>query len=118
MRAIEGEQVLARIFLGKARDSHRGPLHRQVLDALRADGLAGATVLHGIAGFGHEHHLHTASIEVLSDSLPIVIEVIDTKERLDRVLSKLDELMVGGVVMTERAHVLRYGTRRLDTPQP
>jgi hypothetical protein len=117
MRGIEGEQVLARIFLGKAKDSHRGPLHRQVLDALRAEGLAGATVLHGIAGFGHDHQVHTSSIEVLSDHLPIVVEVIDTQERLDRALAKVGELMIGGVVMTERAHVIRYGNQRFGGPQ-
>ncbi len=111
MRGIEGEQVLMRIFLGKARMPGRGALHEQVLEMLRADGFAGATVVKGIAAFGHDHHIHTASIEVLSDGLPVIVEVVDTEERLDRALAKLGTIMVGGMVMSERAHVIRYGAR-------
>jgi uncharacterized protein len=61
-----------------------------------------------VAGFGHDRHIHTVAIEVASQGLPIVLEVVDTQEHIDRVLPKVDALMSGGVVMIERAHVIRY----------
>jgi PII-like signaling protein len=61
-----------------------------------------------MAGFGHDRRVHTIDIEVASFDLPVVIEVVDTQERIDRVLPKLGPLMPGGVMMTERAHVIRY----------
>ncbi len=108
MRGIEGEQVLMRIFLGEPRTPGHRALHGQVLEMLRAEGLAGATVFKGIAGFGHRHQVHTESIEVLAESLPLVIEVVDTQEHLDRILPKLEVLMVGGSIMMERVRVIRY----------
>jgi uncharacterized protein len=111
MRGIEGEQILMRIFLGKARKADHRPLYRQVLEMLKAEGVAGATVLKGVAGFGHGGHVHTMAIEVLSDDLPLVVEVVDTQEHLDRVRPKLRDLMEGGVIMTERAHVILYRAR-------
>jgi PII-like signaling protein len=108
MREIEGEQVLMRIFLGRPRMSSYGPLHAQVLDLFRAEGIAGATVFKGIAGFGLHHQIHTTSIEVLFHDLPLIVEVVDTQEQLDRLLPKIEALMEGGTIMTERAHVIRY----------
>jgi len=108
MRGIEGEQVLMRIFLGEPRKSGHRALHWEVLDMLRAEGLAGATVLKGIAGFGHQRHVHTDSIEVLAESLPLVIEVVDTQEHIDRILPNIEVLMAGGSIMMERVHVIRY----------
>jgi hypothetical protein len=113
MRGIEGEQVLLRIILSESRTYERQPLFRRLLEMLRAEGLAGATVLKGVAGFGHDRHVHTFMIEVAAGELPIVLEVVDTQERIDRVLPKVDALMGdGGVVMTERAHVIRYAQNR------
>lgn len=97
-----------RIFLGEPRTPGDLALHSEVLNMLRAEGLAGATVFKGIAGFGHHHQVHTDSIEVLAQSLPLVIEVVDTQEHLDRILPKLDTLMVGGSIMMEPVRVVRY----------
>jgi PII-like signaling protein len=108
MRGIEGEQVLVRIYLGEARLGHGRPLHRQLLELLRREGLAGATVLKGCVGYGHDRVVHTANIESLAADLPVVIETVDTPEHVDRLLGKLDAIMTGGLVMLERAHVLRY----------
>ena len=109
MRGIEGEQVLLRIILSESRTHDHRPLHERIIEVLRADGLAGATVLKGIAGFGHDRHVHTIAIEVAAQGLPIVLEVVDTPERVDRVLPKIDALMAGGGVITvERARVIRY----------
>ena len=108
MRGIEGEQVLLRLILSESRTHDAKPLYGKLVELLRAEGFAGATVLKGIAGFGHDRHVHTAAIEVAAEGLPIVVEVVDTPERIDHVLPKLEVLMEGGVIMTERAKVIRY----------
>lgn len=108
MRGIEGEQVLLRVILSESRSHEHQPLFRKLLDILRTDGMAGTTVLKGIAGFGHDRQVHTIDIEVASIGLPVVIEVIDTQEHIDRVLPKIEALMEGGAIMMERAKVIRY----------
>lgn len=108
MRGIQGEQVLLRIIVSESRTHDGRPLFRRLLELLRDEGLAGATLLHGIAGFGHDHRIHTRAIEVASQGLPVVIEVVDTQERIEGVRPKIEALMVGGVLMLERAHVIRY----------
>jgi len=108
MRGIEGEQILLRIILSESRTRDREPLHRRILELLRAEGLAGTTVLKGMAGFGLDRDIHTVMLEVATRALPIVLEVVDTPSQIERVLPKLDALMAGGIVMTERAHVIRY----------
>jgi hypothetical protein len=109
MRGIEGEQVLLRLILSESRTHDGAPLYRKIIELLRGDGFAGATVLKGVAGFGHDGRVHTAAIEVVAEGLPVVVEVVDTAARIDRVLPKLEALMSGGVIMTERARVIRYG---------
>ncbi|HXJ77165.1 MAG TPA: DUF190 domain-containing protein [Candidatus Methylomirabilis sp.] len=118
MRGIEGEQILLRIILSESRMHDREPLYRRILDLLRAEGLAGATMLKGMAGFGHDRDIHTVMIEVAAQGLPIVLEVVDTPEHIDRVLPLLDALMAGGIIMTERAHVIRYATTSPARPTP
>lgn len=109
MQGIEGEQVLLRIILSESRTHDHQPLFRRLLELLRSEGLAGTTVLKGIAGFGHDRRIHSFVLEVAAQGLPIVLEVIDTPERIDRVIPKVDALMGdGGVVMTERARAIRY----------
>jgi PII-like signaling protein len=108
MRGIEGEQVLLRIILSESRTHDHQPLYRRLLEVLREEGMAGATVVKGIAGFGHDRRVHSAAIEVTAEGLPVVIEVVDTLERIERILPKLDALMAGGLIMLERARVLRY----------
>ena len=115
MRGIEGEQVLLRLILSESRHHKHRPLFRVILELLRKEGLAGATVITGIAGFGHDRDIHTIVLEVASFGLPVIIEVVDTQEHIDRVLPKLGPLMEGGVIMMERAHVIRY-TRSEPAP--
>jgi uncharacterized protein len=108
MRGLEGEQVLMRIFLGED-DRHRGnPSWRVLLELLREDGIAGATVTRGIAGFGAKSLLHTGNLLRLSGDLPMVIEAVDTQECIDSVLPKIDELLEEGLVTLEKVRVLRY----------
>jgi PII-like signaling protein len=108
MRGIEGEQVLLRLILGESRSHEGRPLFRKLLEVLREEGMAGATVFRGMAGFGHDRYMHTIDIEVASFDLPVIIEVVDTQEHIDGVLPKVEALMEGGVIMMERAHVIRY----------
>jgi PII-like signaling protein len=111
MRGIEGEQVLLRLILSESRRFNHKALFMRIVEVLREEGMAGATVVKGVAGFGHDGHLHTDTIEVLAEGLPIVVEVVDTQAHVDRVLPKLEALMEDGVVMMERAQVIRYVKR-------
>lgn len=108
MRGIEGEQVLLRLIFSESRTHDGRPLFRKLLEVLRGEGMAGATVFKGIAGFGHQRQMHTVALEVAATDLPVVIEVVDTPEQVERVLPKIEVLMEGGVIMRERAHVIRY----------
>ena len=109
MRGIEGEQILLRVILSESRTLDHRPLYERIVELLREEGLAGATVLKGVAGFGHDRRMHTAVIEVAAAGLPVVVEVVDTPEHIERILPKIEALMGGGgVVMLERAKVLRY----------
>ncbi len=119
MRILDGEQVLVRIFIGEGDKWHHRPLSEALLERLRKDGFAGATVFHGVAGFGARSVLHTAHLLRLSEDLPVVIEVVDTQERVERLLPILDEMISEGLVTLEKARVVKYapGQRPLDTPQ-
>jgi PII-like signaling protein len=102
------EAVLLRIFLGEG-DCHRHlPLYEAIVLKAREKHLAGATVLRGPLGFGKSSHLHTTNILRLSSDLPIVIEIVDTPEKVSAFLPELDGMMKGGLVTLERAQVIRY----------
>jgi PII-like signaling protein len=108
MRKIEGEQVLMRIFIGESDKWERRPLYAALLEVFRSKGLAGATVLRGVAGFGPRSILHTAGIMKLSADLPLVIEVVDSQEHLEAVLPEVDRMMSGGLITMEKVQVRRY----------
>ncbi len=110
MRVLDGEQLLVRIFVGDDDKWHHQPLHRALLERLRKEGFAGATVFHGIAGFGAASVIHTAGIVDLSADLPVLIEVVDDQEHVDRLLLILDEMLTqgGALVTVEKVRVLRY----------
>src|SRR5919198_4772978 len=102
MRRIEGEQVLMRVFIGESDQWERKPLATALLELFRAKGLAGATVLKGVAGFGPDSIIHTASLFRLSPDLPIVIEVVDSEEHLQAILPEIDRRMRGGLITMEK----------------
>src|ERR671925_616760 len=109
MRELDGDQYLVRIFLGESDRFHHTPLARALLDRLRREGFAGATVIHGVAGFGASSVIHTASLVELSTDLPVLIEVIDDEAHVDKLLPILDEMVTGGALVTvERVRVLKY----------
>ncbi len=105
---IEGEGKLLRIFIGESDTWHGRPLYQAIVRRVREAGLAGATVVRGIEGFGADSHLHTSRILRLSEDLPIVIEIVDTPERIDEILPLLDEMIGEGMVTLERVEVLAY----------
>jgi len=109
MRVLDGVQCLIRIFLGGSDTWHHKPLARALLERLRSEGFAGATIVHGVAGFGASSVIHTASVLELSTDLPVVIEVVDDQAHVDRLLPILDEMITGGALVTvENVRVLRY----------
>lgn len=105
---IEGRAKCVTIYVGESHRWHGRPLHDAILELLRREGCAGATVLRGVAGFGRTSRIHTASILRLSQDLPVLIEWVDEPERIASVLPKLDEMIQGGLVTIEDLHVLRY----------
>jgi PII-like signaling protein len=109
MRVLDGDQFLVRIFVGESDRFHHTPLARALLERLRREGFAGATVMHGVAGFGASSVIHTASLVELSSDLPVVIEVIDDEAHVERLLPVLDEMVTGGALVTvERVRVVKY----------
>jgi uncharacterized protein len=121
MRTLEGDQVLVRVFFGDADKWHHRPLATALLERLRSEGFAGATVLHGVAGFGAASVIHTAHLVDLSGDLPVILEVVDTEEQVAKLMPILDEMLTGGaLVTTEKVHVRKYssGQKRRSTPAP
>ena len=109
------EGRLLRIFIGES-DRHDGhPLHEWIVRLAREQGLAGATVVRGLAGFGAHSRMHTAKVLRLSTDLPVVIEIVDTREKIDVFLPELEGLVGEGLVTLERADVRIY--RGPSTPR-
>lgn len=108
MHGLKGERVLMRIHIGE-RDKYKGkPLYAAIVELLRAQQYAGATVYRGIMGFGANATVHSDRIEVLSMDLPIIVECIETTERIDAILPQLDGMIGGGLITLERANVIMY----------
>src|SRR5204863_8646253 len=106
MRALSGEQMMVRIFFGESdRWKHR-PLEAALLERLRKEGFAGATVFRGTSGFGANSVIHTTHLLELSSDLPVVIEVVDTEEHVERLLPILAEMLGGGLVAIDKGGVL------------
>ena len=108
MHGFTGERTLMRIHIGE-RDRYRGkPLYTAIVELLRERQFAGATVLRAIMGFGASSIVRSDRIEVLSLDLPIVVEVIDTEDKISSILPELDRMIGGGLITLERAKVIMY----------
>lgn len=113
MHGFKGERTLMRIHLGE-RDKWKGkPLHEAIVGLLRARGYAGATVFRAVMGFGASSHVRSDKIELLSMDLPLVVECVDTEEKIQAILPELDGMIGGGLITLERARVIMY---RADVP--
>ena len=106
---IPREAYLLRIFLGEEDRYHGVPLYEAIVVKAREMHLAGATVLRGPLGFGKSSRLHTAKVLRLSEDLPLVIEIVDSEEKILSFLDATTEMLGGGLVTMERVTVLHYG---------
>jgi PII-like signaling protein len=103
-----GERVLMRIHIGEGDEYHGKHLHSAILDVLRQRGCAGATVFRGAMSYGSKGVVHTDAIEVMSLNLPIIVECVDSQEKIDEILPELDEMVHGGLITLERVEVITY----------
>ncbi len=108
MVSIPREGKLLRIFIGEQDKWQGKPLYEAVVQLARQEGLAGATCLKGFLGYGAKSHMHTAKLLRLSEDLPIVIEIVDSEEKIQALLPKLDPMIGDGLITLEKAEVLVY----------
>ncbi len=108
MMKLPEEGMLLRIFIGES-DNYKGKaLYEQIVIKAREMNLAGATVTRGIMGFGADSRMHTAKLLRLSEDLPVVIELVDTEENLNKLLPFLDEVVTEGLITLEKVRVIKY----------
>lgn len=117
MMKIEGEGQLLRIFIGESDRWEGKPVYEAIVCKARELGLAGATVLRGLEGFGAHSRLHTAKILRLSEDLPIVIEIVDKAERIEQFLPELDRMVDEGMITLEKVTILAYRHDEVDNDQ-
>ena len=108
MIKLPSEAELLRVFIGESDHYHSKPLYEAIVLEARQRGMAGATVLRGVMGFGAHSRLHTAKILRLSEDLPLVVEIVDTPEKIADFLPKLDEMIGEGLITVERVRVIVY----------
>lgn len=105
---FEGERTLMRIHIGESDKWHGKPLHEAIVELLRKEGFSGATVLRGVAGFGSSSVYHTDKLLRLSQDLPLIVEVVESQERIEAILPGLDEMVDGGLITLEKVRVILY----------
>lgn len=108
MTKLIGEQLLMRIFIGESDRYEHKPLYVALVELLRKEGFAGATVLRGVCGFGANRIYHTQKLLDLSADLPLIVEVVDTPEKINAIMPSIDAMMGGGMITLEKATVIRY----------
>jgi PII-like signaling protein len=106
---IPRDAMLLRIFIGESDRAGHHPLYEAIVLKARELKMGGATVLRGPMGFGKSSHLHSAKILRLSEDLPIVIEIVDSQEKIDAFIPVLDQMMGSGLITVEKVQVLQYG---------
>lgn len=115
MDKVTGERVLMRIFIGENDKFGHIPLYKALVELFRREGCAGVTVVRGVAGYGAHSSYHTDKLLRLASDLPLIVEVVESRERLDLLLPRIDEMMDGGMITLEKATVIRY-THRKNEP--
>ena len=109
---FEGERTLMRIHIGENDRWEGRPLYQALLELFRHENFYGVTVLRGVGGFGASARIHTERILRLSQDLPIVLEVVEYQERIERLLPKLDEMIGGGLITMEKVRVILYRSQK------
>jgi len=105
---FEGERTLMRIHIGESDKWHGKALHEAIVEVLRREGLSGATVLRGVGGYGGTSVYHTDKLLRLSQDLPIIVEVVESLENIEKILPRLDEMVSGGLITLEKVRVILY----------
>ena len=105
---FEGERTLMRIHIGESDKWHGKALHQAIIEMLRKEGFAGATVLRGVAGFGGSSVMHTDRLLQMSQDLPIIVEVIESNAKIENILPRIDVMLGGGIVTLEKVRVLMH----------
>ena len=109
---FEGERTLMRIHIGESDKWHGKPLYEAIVEMLRKERFSGVTVLRGVAGYGGSSIYHTDKILRLSQDLPIILEVIEYTESIEKILPRLDEMVEGGLITLEKVRVILYRASR------
>jgi PII-like signaling protein len=105
---FEGERTLMRIHIGESDKCHGRPLYEAVVEMLRKEKFSGVTVLRGVAGYGGSSVYHTDKLLRLSQDLPIILEIVETTERIEQILPRLDAMVEGGLITLEKVRVILY----------
>ncbi|GAA1504845.1 DUF190 domain-containing protein [Sphaerisporangium rubeum] len=113
---LHGPAARLTVLIGESDQWRHGPLYHEIVRRAREDGLAGATVLRGIEGYGASSRIHTTRILSLSQDLPVAVVLIDTEERIRAFLPRLDELVTEGLVVLDPVEVIRYAGREAEEP--
>lgn len=108
---LEGEGILLRIYINETDKFGGKSLSQAIVEFLRKKGIAGATVIHGVTGFGAHSAIHTTKVLRLSEDLPVIIETIDASDKLDKILPELEEMIKEGLIITQKVHVRKYVAR-------
>jgi len=108
MRNFVGENLLMRIFIAEGDRYEHRPLYEALVEMLQKEGFAGATVLRGVCGFGAHSVYHSQKLLDLSADLPMIIEAIESEEKVNAVMPRIDTMMSGGMITMEKVRVIRY----------
>jgi PII-like signaling protein len=111
MTRLTGPALRVTIFIGESDTFHHRPLHSEIVHRAHAAGLAGASVFHGVEGFGASSRIHTSRLLSLSEDLPVAIVIVDSEDRVRAFLPQLDSLVTEGLVMVDPVEVIRYAGR-------
>ena len=114
---LEGPALRLTIFVGESDQWHHRPLYTEIVHRAHAVGLAGASVLRGVEGYGASNHIHTTRLLSLSDDLPVAVIIVDTEERIRAFLPELDELISEGLAIVDPVEVIRYVGRNGRAPR-
>ncbi|MCO5177825.1 MAG: DUF190 domain-containing protein [Thermomicrobiales bacterium] len=117
MSAMQEAGKRLRIYIGESDTWHGRPLFQEIVEMAHREGLAGATVVRGIEGFGAHSRIHTARVLRLSEDLPVVVDIVDSAERIERILPILDEMVSEGLVTISDVTVVMYRHRDGDKPR-
>ncbi|MBI4459507.1 MAG: DUF190 domain-containing protein [Acidobacteria bacterium] len=109
---FEGERVLMRVHIGESDKWEGKPLYEALIQMFRRQGFSGVTVLRGVGGYGSSSRYHTEKILRLSQDLPIILEVVEYSERIEKILPTLDEMISGGLITLEKVRVILYRSHK------